>query len=94
LDELGLSESEVSWVVPHQANIRILDAIAKRFNHLPSGRIYETLHKYGNTSASSVVIALDELLEKEPVKAGEKILLTAFGGGFTWGAALLEAVET
>ena len=91
LDELGLLESEISWVVPHQANIRILDAIAKRFDHLPPDRIYKTLHKYGNTSASSVGIALDELLKGEPIKTGDKILLTAFGGGFTWGAALLEA---
>lgn len=91
LDELGLSEAEISWVVPHQANIRILDAIAKRFDHLPSNRIYKTLHKYGNTSASSIGIALDELLKSEPVQSGDKILLTAFGGGFTWGAAVLEA---
>jgi len=89
LDSLQIAESEVSWLIPHQANVRIIDAIAKRFNHLPPERIYKTVHKYGNTSASSVGIALDELLREHEVKAGENILLTAFGSGFTWGAVLL-----
>jgi len=89
LDQIGLSENNVSWLIPHQANKRIIDAIAKRFVHLPSDRIYETVHKYGNTSASSIGIALDELMKKQIVENNENILLTAFGSGFTWGAALL-----
>lgn len=91
LDALSLRESEISWLVPHQANLRIIDAIAKRFEHLDEARIFKTVHKYGNTSASSCGIALDELLHQHKVKAEEKILLTAFGSGLTWGAAVLQA---
>ncbi len=91
LEKAGLSETEISWLIPHQANMRIIDAIAKRFEHLPSERIFKTVQKYGNTSASSVGIALDELLKKGPLKRGEKILLTAFGAGLTWGAGVLSA---
>ncbi len=91
LERLKLQETDISWLIPHQANLRIIDAIARRFEHLPPERIYKTVHKYGNTSASSVGIALDEMLKAESVQAGEHILLTAFGGGFTWGAAILKA---
>lgn len=91
LEILGLEELEISWVVPHQANSRIIDAIAKRFEHLPEERVYKTVHKYGNTSASSLGIALDELLRNHPVKVNERFLLTAFGAGLTWGAAVLRA---
>lgn len=91
LEEAGLAETEISWLIPHQANMRIIDAIAKRFEHLPPERIFKTVQKYGNTSASSVGIALDELLRSGPLKSGEKILLTAFGAGLTWGAGVLRA---
>jgi 3-oxoacyl-[acyl-carrier-protein] synthase-3 len=91
LEALGVQESEVSWLIPHQANLRIIDAIAKRFEHLPEERIFKTVQKYGNTSASSIGIALDELLRQKNVKRGEKVLFTAFGSGFTWGAAILTA---
>jgi 3-oxoacyl-[acyl-carrier-protein] synthase-3 len=70
--------------------MRIIDALAKRFQHLAADRIYKTLHKYGNTSSSSIGIALDELLQSKVVGAGENILLTAFGAGLTWGAALFK----
>ena len=93
LEEAHLLERDISWLIPHQANLRIIDAIAKRFEHLPSEKIFKTIHKYGNTSASSVGIALDELLKREHVKKGEHILLTAFGAGFTWGAAILTAQD-
>jgi len=93
LDSLGICEKEISWLIPHQANMRIIDAIAKRFEHLPSERIFKTVQKYGNTSASSIGIALDELLKGQQIHAGEKILLTAFGSGFTWGAAVLQAED-
>jgi len=82
-------EKEIAWVIPHQANIRIIDAIAKRFEHLPAERVFKTVEKYGNTSASSIGIALDELLREGKAESGEKILLMAFGAGFTWGAAVL-----
>jgi 3-oxoacyl-[acyl-carrier-protein] synthase-3 len=88
LDRSGLQESEISWLIPHQANIRIIEALAKRFE-LPVERVYKTIHKYGNTSASSVGIALDELIKEKSLALGENILLTAFGGGLTWGAAVL-----
>lgn len=91
LDAAGLDETQISWLIPHQANSRIIDAIAKRFEHLPSERIVKTVHKYGNTSASSVGIALDEVLRSTPLKEGEHILLTGFGAGLTWGAAVLRA---
>lgn len=93
LEDAQILEKDISYLIPHQANLRIIDAIGKRFEHLPPERIYKTIHKYGNTSASSVGIALDELLKQKLVKKDEHILLTAFGGGFTWGAALLTAGE-
>lgn len=84
-----IEEKDVSWVVPHQANVRIIDAIARRFEHLSSDRIYKTVHKYGNTSCSSIGLALDELMKKGNVSNNEHLLLTAFGSGFTWGASIL-----
>ncbi len=90
LEALGLSEEDISWLIPHQANERIIDAIAKRFKHLHSERIFKTVKKYGNTSCSSIGLALDELIQKEKIASKENILLTAFGSGFTWGAAVLK----
>lgn len=91
LAKAGLQEQDVSWLVPHQANKRIIDAIAKNFN-IAEERVYQTLHKYGNTSASSIAIALHELMKEQEFKKGEHLLLTAFGGGLTWGAAILTKV--
>ena len=79
---------EVHWLVPHQANVRIIEVLAKRFK-IPMEKVFLTIHKYGNTSASSVGIALDELLNEKKIEKGENILLPAFGAGLTWGAALL-----
>lgn len=91
LAKTGLRDDQVSWLVPHQANLRIMDAIAKGFN-IPAERMYKTVHKYGNTSASSVAIALDELLKEHQLVKDEHILLVAFGAGLTWGAAILTKV--
>ncbi|MBI2743092.1 MAG: ketoacyl-ACP synthase III [Chlamydiales bacterium] len=88
LAQAGLSEKEISWLVPHQANIRIIEGIAKRFE-VPMERVFMTVHKYGNTSASSLGIALDELLQEYKIKSGENLLLTAFGAGLTWGSCIL-----
>lgn len=88
LDQLALSESDISWLVPHQANMRIIEALAKRFE-VPMEKVFMTIHKYGNTSASSVGIALDELLRQDTMKSGENLLLAAFGSGLTWGASVL-----
>ena len=92
LTKMGLTESDISWLVPHQANERIIDAISKSLGISPD-KVYKTLHKYGNTSASSVAIALDELTQEQQIANGEHILLAAFGGGLTWGAALLTKSE-
>lgn len=92
LAKAGISENQISWLVPHQANMRIMDAIAKGFD-IPSDRMYKTVQKYGNTSASSVAIALDELTREHTIKSGEHILLAAFGAGLTWGAAVLTQVD-
>lgn len=93
LDRLGMEEADIKWIVPHQANIRIIEAIAKRFQ-VPMDRVYVTIHKYGNTSASSLGIALDELLKEGKAAVGDHLLLTAFGAGLTWGASILTVGET
>ncbi|WP_201456885.1 beta-ketoacyl-ACP synthase III [Chlamydia sp. 17-3921] len=87
----GIDEEQVDWLVPHQANERIIDAIAKRFN-INENKVFKSLHKYGNTAASSLGIALDELLHTETILSHEHLLLTAFGGGLSWGAVVLEQV--
>jgi 3-oxoacyl-[acyl-carrier-protein] synthase III len=90
LENANLQEKDVSFLIPHQANKRIIDALAKRFPHLPNEKILQNgIKKYGNTSASSIGIALDELLKETTLKNNENILLTAFGAGFTWGSSLL-----
>lgn len=88
LEAMGLHADDISWLVPHQANIRIIEAIAKGVE-IPDDKVYLTLQKYGNTSSSSILIALDELLREKSMEDGEHILLVAFGGGLSWGAAVL-----
>jgi 3-oxoacyl-[acyl-carrier-protein] synthase III len=88
IEKAGLKEEDISWLVPHQANMRIIEALAKRFQ-IPTEKVFVTIHKYGNTSASSVGIALDELLRQQSLNSGEHILLSAFGSGLTWGASVL-----
>jgi 3-oxoacyl-[acyl-carrier-protein] synthase III len=91
LKEANMTEKDISWLVPHQANERIIDAIAKRFVHLSKDKIFsDVVHKFGNTSASSIGLALDYLKKQNLFKKDETILLTAFGAGFTWGAAILK----
>lgn len=91
MGKVGLTDKDISWLVPHQANMRIMDAIAKGFD-IDSERMYKTVHKYGNTSASSIPLALEELVRENPIEAGEHLLLVAFGAGLTWGAAILTKV--
>ena len=88
LETAGLEQDGISWLVPHQANLRLIESLAKRFD-VPNERVFLTIHKYGNTSGSSVGIALDELLQEKEVKFGEHIVLFAFGAGLTWGAAAI-----
>ena len=85
----GIAPSEVDWLIPHQANVRILEATAKRLK-MPMDKVVVTVDRHGNTSAASVPLALDEAVRDGRIKAGQKIMLEGVGGGFTWGAVLLE----
>lgn len=89
LGESEISPDEIAWLVPHQANYRILKAVASRLK-IPEERVYMNLDRYGNTSAASIGLCLDEMVRGDKVKSGDYILLTAFGGGLTWGAVLLK----
>jgi len=86
LDAAGLSAVDVAWVVPHQANLRILEATAKKLG-LPIERVIVTVDRHANTSAASVPLALDTAVRDGRIKANDLLLLEAMGGGFTWGAA-------
>jgi 3-oxoacyl-[acyl-carrier-protein] synthase-3 len=88
VEENRLDPSQLSLLIPHQANLRIIQATAKRLN-LPEEKVFVNIEKYGNTSAASIPIALDEAVRAGRVKDGEYILLEAFGGGLTWASALL-----
>ena len=88
LADAGLTSADVDWVVPHQANARILDATAKKLG-LPSEKIVVTVDRHANTSAASVPLALDTAVKDGRIKRGDVVVLEAMGGGFTWGAAAL-----
>ncbi|MDH3265990.1 MAG: ketoacyl-ACP synthase III [Gammaproteobacteria bacterium] len=88
LEKAGVSQDEVDWLIPHQANVRIIQATAKRLN-LPMEKVILTVQDHGNTSAASVPMALDVGIRDGRVKPGQLLLLEAFGGGFTWGSILL-----
>ena len=88
LDEAGLTPADVDWVVPHQANARILDATAKKLG-LPPEKVIVTVDQHANTSAASVPLALDVAVRDGRIKRGDLLVLEAMGGGFTWGAAAL-----
>lgn len=88
LHQTGLSQDDIRWLVPHQANMRIIEAIAKRFSYSQK-QVFLTVQKYGNTSASSIGIALDELIREGGLKNKDHIMLVAFGAGLTWGAGIL-----
>ena len=88
LESNGLERSALDWLVPHQANLRIIEATAKRLA-MPMERVIVTVDRHGNTSSGSVPLALDEAVRSGRVERGQLLLLEAFGGGFTWGSALL-----
>lgn len=88
LDGVGLSTADIDWVVPHQANQRILDATAKKLG-LPPEKVIVTVDRHANTSAASVPLALDTAVRDGRIKPGDLVVLEAMGGGFTWGASLL-----
>jgi 3-oxoacyl-[acyl-carrier-protein] synthase III len=78
---------DVDWLIPHQANVRILEATARKLG-LPEDKLVVTVDHHGNTSAASVPLALDEFVRAGRIRAGQRVLMQGVGGGFTWGAAL------
>ena len=89
MDAAGLTAEQVRWIIPHQANIRIIEAAARGLK-LPMDRFIVNLDKYGNTSTASIPIAMVEALEKGQIKNGDKLVMVGFGGGLTWGALAAE----
>ena len=89
LDEAGVSIDQVSLVIPHQANLRIITALAERLK-VPMSKVMVNLERYGNTSAASVPVALDEARREGRIRQGDVVLLNAFGAGFAWGAAVIK----
>lgn len=88
LEDAGVTKEELDWLVPHQANIRIIQAMAKRLG-MPMEKVILTVQDHGNTSAASVPMALDVGIRDGRIKPGQLILMEAFGGGFTWGSVLM-----
>jgi 3-oxoacyl-[acyl-carrier-protein] synthase-3 len=89
LEAAGMHESDVDWLIPHQANLRIIEATARRLK-LSMDRVIVTVDRHGNTSSGSVPLALDEAVRSGRIQRGQTVLLEAFGGGFTWASALLK----
>ncbi len=87
--DAGLVQSDISLLIPHQANVRIIEGVAKRLR-FPMEKVFVNIQRYGNTSAASIPIAMCEAEASGRLRRGDKVLLVAFGGGFTWGAAVLE----
>jgi 3-oxoacyl-[acyl-carrier-protein] synthase-3 len=83
-----LSAEDIDWLIPHQANIRIMQGTARKLG-LPSERMIATVHEHGNTSAASIPLALDVAVRDGRIKPGQTVLMEGVGGGFTWGAVLL-----
>lgn len=88
LEEAGITSEEIDLLIPHQANIRIINATAKKLN-MPDEKVYVNVHEYGNTSAASIPLALTEARQKGIVGPGNTVLMVAFGGGFTWGSTIV-----
>ncbi len=89
LEKAGRKAEDLDWLIPHQANIRIMQGTAKKLK-LPLEKLVATVHEHGNTSAASVPLALDEAVRSGKVKRGNTLMLEGVGGGFTWGAVLLD----
>jgi 3-oxoacyl-[acyl-carrier-protein] synthase-3 len=87
IEEAGLSMDDIDLLIPHQANVRIIDATARRLG-FDEGKVYVNIHSYGNTSAATIPVALTEALEEGRIQPGATIAFTAFGGGLTWGSAV------
>jgi 3-oxoacyl-[acyl-carrier-protein] synthase-3 len=89
LEKAGLTTEDIDWVVPHQANSRIVEVVAKKLG-MPMDKFYMNIAEYGNTSAASIPLALAQMSREGLLKKGQKIVLTGFGGGLTWGSAIIE----
>jgi len=89
INQAGLTWDDIALVVPHQANYRIVDSAIKRMG-IEENKVFLNLEKYGNTSASCIPVALTQAVEQGRIKKGDKVVLVGFGGGLTWGAALIE----
>lgn len=89
LEKNGLDKADIDWLVPHQANVRIINATARKLG-LSMDHVVQTVEEHGNTSAASIPLALDVAVRDGRIKRGNKLLLEAFGGGFTWGSALID----
>ncbi|HAN83314.1 MAG TPA: 3-oxoacyl-ACP synthase, partial [Verrucomicrobiales bacterium] len=89
IERAGLEPDDIAIVIPHQANLRIIEAIASRLA-VPNDRVFVNLHKYGNTSAAAIAIALDEAHREGKMKRGHNVVMVAFGAGLTWAAAAIE----
>lgn len=85
----GVDKSDIKWLVPHQANIRIIQAIAKKLN-LPMSQVIVTIENHGNTSAASIPLAMNQAIQDKRIQKGDLLLLESFGGGMSWGAMVLE----
>ena len=89
LAKAGRTEADIDWLIPHQANIRIMQGTAKKLK-LPPEKLIVTVDEHGNTSAASIPLALDDAVRGGKIKRGDTVMLEGVGGGFTWGAALLD----
>ena len=89
LEDNGLTLEDIDLFIPHQANLRIIEAVGDRLK-LGSKKIFVNLDEYGNTSAASIPLGIGDACAQGRIRPGSRVLLSAFGGGFTWGAALLE----
>ena len=88
LDANNFKREDLDWLIPHQANIRIINAVGKRAG-IPASKVIVTVDRHGNTSAASVPLAFDEGVRQGKIQSGQHVLIEGFGGGFTWGSALI-----
>ncbi|MDD4317556.1 MAG: ketoacyl-ACP synthase III [Victivallaceae bacterium] len=89
LEIAGLTNDDIDWLVPHQANLRIMKMVANRLS-IPIERVYVNVNRYGNTSSATIGICLDEMIRNGLIKKGQNVLMTAFGGGLTWGSIIIK----
>jgi 3-oxoacyl-[acyl-carrier-protein] synthase-3 len=84
-----MTQKDITWLVPHQANLRIINAVGDRLN-IPPEKVVINIDKYGNTTAATIPSAISQLHEDRKLRVGDNVMMCAFGGGFTWGASLLK----